>query len=305
MNQENNEDRVCSYDGITLYTQTEACIEHTLGSSKKYNLEGSYDISTDERYWKFSGKYKNFNISSVINPKGRGIRLGGSLHKLKNGDHNYDSFKWGEFLKVCYEIINEFKLDSKKTFIWSLESGLNNPLASHLKYKARDIPEHTVFLRGKPKKSSQTEYKRKGFGLTVEKGYCKHKLYDKGIQFKVGYEILRTECSCKKDHLEKYGLITLDDLLDYNKHLLFGEYLLAVFNTLLIFQPEILTNPSLPDKDRLFLLEYSNNLSWFRLRKKSDYQYQKARERFLALIDNYCEINYRTEILNQMISQLH
>jgi len=305
MNQENNNHKVCTYDGITLFTQDKGCIAHILKNSEKYKLQGSYDITTNQTLWKFSGKYKNFTISAVTNSKGNGIRLGGSLHKWKNQVHNYDTFKWGEFLKAYYEIINEFRLDPCNTVIWSLESGLNNPLPNHLKYKARDIPENTLLLNGDPKKSSRSKYAHDGYGLENQRGECKQKLYDKGVQFSVGYEILRTECSCKRRPLAKHGLITLEDLIDYDKHLLYGNYLIKTFETLLLFQPEILLNPSLSDIDRLFLLEFNNTISWNKLRKKSDYQFKKARKRFLSLIDQHCEINYRSEILNLMNSQLH
>jgi len=305
MSYKNNDDRVCTYDGITIFTQDEICIRHILENSERYKLKGSDDIATNQRLNKFSGKYKNFTISTVSNSKGNGVRLGGSLHKWKNKVHNYDTFKWGEFLLVYYEIVDEFKLNPAKTVIWSLESGLNNKLPTHLKYKARDIPEFTLLLNGNPKKSSRSKYARNGYGLENQKGECKQKLYDKGIQFAVGYEILRTECSCKRRPLAKHGLITFEDLADYDKHLRFGNYLIKVFETLLLFQPEILTNPSLPNIDRLFILEYNNPLSWKVLRKKSDYQFKKANKRFLNLIDQYCAINYRSEILKLMNSQIN
>lgn len=305
MCQKNDDQRVCTYDGITIFTQDEVCIRNILENSEKYKLQGSYDVATSQTLNKFSGKFKNFTISTVCNSKGYGVRFGGSLHKWKNQVHNYDTFKWSEFLKVYYEIIDEFKLDPAKTVIWSLESGLNNRLPNHLKYKARDIPEYTLLLNGNPKKSSRSKYAHDGYGLENQKGECKQKLYDKGIQFAVGYEILRTECSCKRRPLAKHGLITFEDLVNYSKHLSFGNYLIKVFKTLLLFQPEIFTNPSLPDTDRLFMLEYNNAISWNKLRKKSDYQFQKARKRFLGLIDQYCEINYRSEILKLMHSQIH
>ncbi len=299
-----NDNKVCIYDGITMTTRDPGTIEYILGKAEKYNLRGGYDIATNTALWKFSGRYRNFTISSSNNKKGRGIRFGGSLHKWKNQAHNYDTFRWIEFLRVYEEIIEEFHLDPYNVTISSLEGGLNNQLPDHLNCKARIIPENTMYLKGKPKKINRTRYPNEGYGLEIQIGECKYKVYDKGIQYKVGYEILRTECNCKTRPLSKHGLILFSDLLDYQKHLSFGSFLLEVFNTIIVAQPEILLNTALSMEDKIFILEYSDSNAWLKLRKKSDHSYQMARLRYFDLIDKYCNINYRNEVLKLMAYQI-
>src|SRR5690242_3290232 len=119
--------RVCIYDGITFFIKDQHCIDHILSNEKKYNLQFSYLKYGDSLVSRFVGKYKNMSISSIRG----GIRIGGSLHKWKNGNHNYDTFYWNEFLIVYQEIVDEFKFDPSQARILSLEGGLNNVLPEH------------------------------------------------------------------------------------------------------------------------------------------------------------------------------
>ena len=293
--------KVCIYDGITFFIKDQGCIDHILSNEKKYNLQFSYLKYGDSLVSRFVGKYKNMSISSIRG----GIRIGGSLHKWKNENHNYDTFYWNEFLSVYQEIVEEFKFDPSQARISSLEGGLNNVLPEHFKFKAKDFPINTILLMGDPKISNRQKYSNDGYSLTISKGECKYKIYDKGSQFKLVHEIVRTECSCKKRPLFKHGLAAFEDLLDYSNHFSYAKFLLKAFNSLIIFQPDVLEGHNLPEQDRVFLSALNNSRHWIEIRKKSDYQFKKNINRYFSLIQEYSPINYRAELLTIMESQLY
>lgn len=293
---------VCIYDGTSIFVRDPKIFDQVFDNTEKYNVQ----IITDTVSGKedFKGRFRNLTINSATNSRGPGVVIGGSLHKWKNKDHNHDVFFWEDFLTVYNEILSEFKFDPSKTDLWSLEGGLNNLLPSNFKSPIRDILENTLLLKGESKKESRTKHANKGYGLEVIKGECKHKFYDKGSQYRLEYKVLRTECSCKRRPLAKHGLITFEDLIDFEKHQSFGKHLLKAFETLLIFQPEVLHAPDLLSQDRDFLLQHNNTNAWTALQKSNYHQFKKAKNRLFTLIDKHCDINYRTEILNLMRAQL-
>jgi hypothetical protein len=297
-------DKVCIYDGITLFILDPAFKEHLKNNSGRYRLIGSYDYETGTRLETFTGRFRNFDIYTAANSTGYGVVIGGSLHKWKNRTHNYDKFYWRDFIQVYKEILEEFKFNPEKTLIWVLEGGLNNTLLPHWNYKASNFPRNTILLKGEPKSSKTKKHTKGAASLHIEKGSCTNKLYDKGKQNNLDYELLRTECSCKRKSLIKIGINSFEDLLDDNKHHKLGKQLIKTFDTLLLSQPEILVHPDMTMEDKMFLLEYNNSLAWITLRKESDYQYQIKRKKYLNLIDKYAEVNYQKEILLQMQKQL-
>jgi hypothetical protein len=297
-------DKVCIYDGITLFILDQALKEHLQCNSRKYKLIGNYDYDTGTRLETFTGRFRNFDIYTAANSTGYGVVLGGSLHKWKNKTHNFDTFLWQDFRQVYEEIVDEFRFDPSKTLIWVLEGGLNNTLLPQWTYKANDFPRNTIFLKGDPKSTKKKRHSKGGASLHIEKGSCTHKLYDKGRQNNLDFELLRTECSCKRKSLIKLGINTFENLLDYEKHVKLGKQLIRNFETLLLFQPEILQHIDISTEDKMFLLEYNNSAAWINLRKESDYKYQITRKKYSGLIDKYADVNYQREILAQMQKQL-
>ncbi len=301
----NNYDKTCIYDGITFFIKDQSSINYILQNASRYNIEETTDLASQSVLWKYRGRYKNFTIKAHFNSKVRGLTVGGSLHKYKNVNQNHDHFKWSDFLSVYNEIINEFRFNPKLVDIWSLEGGVNIRLPENYRYKASDIPKMTILLKGEARKASRNKYAKDGYGLEISKGECKYKMYDKGSQFKLEYEVLRNECSCKSRPLKKLGLRSFQDLINVDSHSKYSTYLLRSFETLLIFQPEILEHSELRESDRMFLYRFNTDASWNNVRKISNYQYQKNRLRLDQLINRYCAKNYRQEILNQMKSQLN
>jgi hypothetical protein len=297
--------KICIYDGITFFILDPAFRQHVLQNCARYNLQGNFDYESRQPTGSFRGKFRNFDIYTAGNSRGSGVVLGGSLHKWKNKSHNHDTFYWDDFIKVYNEILDEFDFKPELSDVWVLESGVNFHLPTNWPYKASALPNNTIFLKGEPKARLARRYPNNGYSLTIEKGGCKAKFYDKGSEFDLPYEVLRPECSCKRRTLQKLGLNTFKDLLDEKIHLKLGKQLTKEYRTLLLFQPEILQNIALTSEDRMFLLEFNTSNAWINLKRtRTDYQYQQIRNKYLALIDKYCEINYQREILTYLAQQM-
>ena len=295
--------KICIYCGITLLIRDPQSINHIISNPVKFKLKGMHDMVTGDDLGVFEGKYKNFRIRTGGNKRGVGVFIGGSLHKWKNATHNHDTFYWYELLKVLAEIANEFQFNPEEVDVCSVEGGLNILFGPTWKYKARQIPKNTILFKGEPKSSVRKKMPNGGYQLEMEKGECTDKMYDKGRHYKLSYEVLRYEKRFLK--FRSSGIRLFSNLLDVNLHDALGRKLLETFETIIIFQPEILDNGNLFEQERQFLLEHQNEHSWLRLRKERKYHgFRKRVKEYDRLITKYCPINYKTEILQLMKLQL-
>ncbi len=296
-------EKLCSYDGITLFIKGEEIRNHVQDLDHKYRLRREFDYSG--RLTNFQGRYKNFDIWTAGNSRGSGIAIGGSFHKLFNNElHNYNTFYWSEFEHVYSELLNEFQFDPLQTDIWVLESGINNLIPNDLMYNASNIAESVIYINGKPKLTEQKYHPKGGFGVTMKKGRCAIKIYDKGRQYKLLDEIVRTECSCTRRKLIQLGFHTFNDLMDFKKHQAYSQFVYKKFQNLILFQPEIFDSSDLTNEEKLFLYEYSNGNAWTALRRNNPYKFKKTLEELQKFIDRHCSINLRRLLLNQMQTQI-
>ena len=100
------------------------------------------------------------------------------------------------------------------------------------------------------------------------------------------------------------GINTFSDLFDFDKLQQYERRLLKFFESLILFQPEILDSSVLTDEELLFMMEYRNSNAWIELKKKSQYQFREKKKKFSSLIDKQCPFNYKTELIRIMASQL-
>lgn len=162
------------------------------------------------------------------------IEMQGSLHKYKNcGEHNYDRFTYLQLKEVLYDLVDKFGIDLKKSIIRNIEIGVNfkPPIKTKL------ILKNLLFHRSKPFKD---QYVKKGdYRMVVHQRYCE-KVYDKGLQYGLHYELIRYELQFKKMYdLGKMGINSLSDLLDQEKINMLKNLLLFEWDNTFLFDPTI------------------------------------------------------------------
>jgi hypothetical protein len=256
--------KICLYDGSTILIKDPESIAHVKNNPEKFRLKGRYDMETGDVSDQFEGKYRNFEIRTGGNKRGKGIFIGGSFHKWKNRTHNYDTFYWDDFLEVYDELLEAFQFRPELACICSVEAGLNIEFAKEWGYKAAQIPKSVVLLKNLPRSSGKKHERNKGYSLTNNKSEVTTKIYDKGKQFYLTYELLRIENKFEKSRSAKIRLFS--ELKDIEKHDYLAQHLLKTFETLILFQAEIFSNQNLSEEDHQFLLIHQNENEWLRLR---------------------------------------
>lgn len=298
------------YDGIEIFVTDPTFENHLETHRNQYGLMetiSAHDAISKKR--RFSGRFRNLDIKyQYTNLGGEGYLISGSLHKWRGwptDSRNYDIFTWIEFLNVYREILNQFQFDPSQTVIWELEGGVNNRILNFDPSGVNKLIERTVWLlSGKPKLYKRTKFSKGALGLDIQSGENKAKFYNKGLQVEAIEAIVRTECSCKRRVLKKFGIRNFQDLICKENHDRYGKYLLKTFESLIIDQFEFFNPLCLNEEERQFLNTYSNLVNWKALRKESDYKFKKTRKKFFELIDRCCERNFRNEILDSMNLQL-
>lgn len=296
--------KICLYDGVTILITDPDSIAYIKDNPEKFQLKGRYDLETGDVSDQIEGKFRNFDIWTGGNKRGKGIFIGGSLHKWKNRTHNFDTFYWHQLVKVCDEISEAFQFKPELAFICSLEAGLNIEFAKEWTYKAAQIPKNVVLLKNQPRKINKEFQRNKGFLLQSTKSEVATKMYDKGKQFYLTYELLRIENKFQKSRSANIKLFS--ELTDIRKHDELAQKLLKTFETLILFQPEIFLNKSLLEEDRQFLSIHQNENEWLRLRGNRKYkEFEKRVKHYNSLIDKYCPVNYKNSILQIMKNKIN
>ncbi|KIC61722.1 hypothetical protein [Chryseobacterium taiwanense] len=214
-------------DNLRIYFKDKIHFESLIKKNRKFNCTiDSEDLKNDNPealYYPIKGKIGS--LVYVINPQSAYIE--NSIHKYYNlimtgKEYNYNDFSYCDLVQTLDELLNEFpEYDFLDTKITSLEFGFN--LAVDINVK--DLIEKNVLLYNfKPHYVFEDN---KNFVLKKFKsGNHIFKIYDKGRQNKLDYELLRVELKYNTKELKKLGIINFLDLYNPNKNLgLFNDFM--------------------------------------------------------------------------------
>ena len=218
-----------------------------LATQKYYPETGSWrsDILT----------YKNFTFENVLNIH---LNWEGSLHKFKNdGKHNYDQFTIQDIKETLSRIENLFCIDNKKTKIHNLEFGVN----LNVPFEVRRILDSIIIYKGK---DEIKRFNGKGYLIREKHEQYEIKIYDKGMQYNTGTNILRFEIKVKTmQYLRSKGcdVVYLSDILCPVIQSKLGIILSKAVNNILVYPLEYdLTY--LKRKDIEFFLKGRDKTYW-------------------------------------------
>lgn len=182
-------------------------------------LENFSSIIKSDTYTKVDGygeiiyaliEYKNLKF---LLKKGY-FRMEGSFHKFyNNGLHNHNTFYFSNFIEVLKDLEVNLNILPKNLVLKNLESGFNIRQLIKSKTILNGLLIHKKELYEKTKTKGKSRY------YTVDHQFYEIKIYDKSLQYKLAHETLRVEVKHKKmSVLNNHGIITVEDLLDLNKH---------------------------------------------------------------------------------------
>lgn len=248
-------------------------------------LQQITDINTGEIF-KYIGK--NNGLTFKISPSGH-IEIGGSLHKFHNkGTHNYDDFNIYKLRETIEHLSDCFNINPYTATIHKLEFGLNlitpfNPtyfLNSLVSYRGKQFND---FDKGEGKLCNMTQYSIK--------------IYNKSLQYHLGYYLLRVEISVNKMQALNTGPIFLVDLKSLNTWQICFNQLLKAFNMIVIKDDIIVERLSPSEKE--FYCSATNPETWKNHNMKPRERYNNILK-FNDINNNYGQNRYAEIIKDSM-----
>mgnify|MGYP003576762583 CR=1 FL=1 len=179
----------------------------------------NFSKAKDKKVYKYFSSYRNYrlvlkevhftNESNYLEPSYY-LTIRGSLHKSFFGGQNYEFFSWMDIQEEINTLVNGLKIHPEKTYLRSIELGLNIPVPFNV---IRFLESDLLMYRS----SFWNQYRPDNQGVKL--GFfcnCAHydvKLYDKGLQYKLPYDLMRFEVKFKKmQKLNRMQIETLADL---------------------------------------------------------------------------------------------
>jgi len=251
------------------------------------------NIKTGEVTGKIIAKYQGLRFIIDVN---KSIYIQGSLHKYFNGGkHNHNDFGYYELMGVFHDFMKTFQLNLRNCTLVNLEIGANfTPVIP-----AKEILTHTFLHQKKEFKTGDFEnghYKQATFREYVVK------IYDKGLQYNLGKELLRFEVKLKTNRIIKSkGVHTLVDLIRPIIHQKLANHLLECWYANLMYDPTF-DKMKMPFNKVDKLYSWSNPIFW----SESAMPTKKYRNRFRREVNEYKQYqeHYSENLQHQMAKVL-
>lgn len=216
-----------------------------------------------------NGTWEGYNIEvKEVNTTGRKNRyylhIDGSFHKNHFNGANYLPFPFSELIKQLHHIETGLQLTPKNAMLKNLEFGIN---IKTLFPPFQFLRDNLLLHKGKPFVTYDKGKDGKVLGMRCTHEEMEIKIYDKGLQYDLPYNLMRFELRIiKMNWFKKYGIKCLNDLheLDNAKPLLLS--LLEVWDSLL-FTDLSINGANLTAKENELFLSGSRAGFWPRLKE--------------------------------------
>jgi hypothetical protein len=188
-----------------------------------------------------------------ISVRAEQVSLQGSLHKFHENGTNYQDYSLADIRRTINELAQKLQFDPEKAFINFIEVGVN----IQIDRPAKDLIKTAVIYRNKEFKPMFIKQGTKGYGKQAETQRFVVKIYDKGLQYNLDYNLLRFELKViRTAHLKRYGIfaLTLADLTRPEVYPKFLQMLLDSVEGILMYDPD-LTPDNFDGKDRELFIE--------------------------------------------------
>lgn len=243
----------------------------------------------------------------VIEPRTDGVLLSGSLHKLhsqlnnlatpnnvtKYGGFNGYTFTLDKITESINALCEVLDVCPSVCVLQNIEIGLNNRITFDPKQ----------FLNGILFHRNNFDYTVKHNGNYVQFDHSEYylKLYNKGKQYEMPYEVIRVEVKVvkmRKLHAQGIELYTLNDINETTLRQAF-EVLYSEFSELVYYDLTTRTD-QMKEKDKAYTLRLQNKAYWKSLTRK---QKKKERDKLQKMIMEFSD-NLKGQIQSKMHDEL-
>lgn len=237
------------------FFKIECTIENAEDLLNVYNFKSEVSRMTGEIAPFSVYEYGDFKIK--LSERGFVIVLG-SGHKHYNNGQNYNDFTIADFINVVEEISGVLNCNLWNFKPDTIEIGVNiEPIISTRKLLRYSILHGHKEFKNKVVKNGgdfkQVDYQQ----YTV-------KLYDKGKQYMLAYDLMRFEINMKPGLLRRIGISCLSDLLKPDMIEKLGEMLQKQYNEILFIDPSI-DYAKMPTKYSEKFKDWGNHNYWIEL----------------------------------------
>ena len=256
------------------------------------------EISTKRRYDKIitthRSKWETFDLivkevlNTITGKKIFHLTIKGSLHKNQYAGTNYLPFTWNQLQDQINHVCKTLCINPTNAQISTLEVGVNIFTPFEV---TPFLMQNIINYKGEPFNRYKAD--SNGFCLGI---YCSLnqyviKLYDKGKQNELAYNLLRFEKRCiKMQQLNTAGIKYLSDLLNYANVVNLLPILLEAWQNVLIYDienlPKLAKTCQLSKKEIELLNSGQNPKYWEQLKKENKRQFNYHRDKFKKLVVN-------------------
>jgi hypothetical protein len=213
------------------------------------------------------------------------LNIRGSFHKNNFNGENWDEFNWDALQNQISHLCISLFIEPEKARISGLEFGVNivTPFTvSHF------LNNYIIDYKGREFNNYRRDTNGLELGLYCEFNQYSIKLYDKGKQYDLPYNLMRFEKKfIKMQVLNKKDIIHLSDLFDKHKVYNLKPMLLRAWDDILI--REIVNEENLSkkikNKEYILILNGKSVKYWQQLKEKNVAQYNYNRRKYRKIVN--------------------
>jgi hypothetical protein len=299
-------------DGITIKTSINNLDEWLVSTNVKAwtstdNTTG--EIRSRKRESKIvikrRGKWENYNIEIIEVRELKNdltkyyLNIRGSLHKNNFDGANWQEFNWNALQNQVWHLCKSLFIEPQNARISRIEFGVNIETPFSV---SQFLNTNVIDIKGRGFNYYRRDANGLELGLFCEFKQYSIKLYDKGKQYDLSYNLMRFEKKCiKMQVIKKSGIVLLSDLLDKQKLCRLKPMLLKAWDDILISDIENEDNlsPKITAKEyNLFLNGKSSNY-WQKMKQTDVGQYNYNRSKFKKIVKRF-GLNYHSLIRAQI-----
>lgn len=208
------------------------------------------------------------------------LSIEGSLHTNHFDGANYRRFTFADLLYQINYLCLNLQLKPVKCILRTFEYGFNLPV----KFNPTEyLKDNLISYKGKKFDRFQTENKI-SIGFNCSLSEYKIKLYDKGLQNSLPYNLMRFEKAYKKmTSPKRIGIITLAELIKVKFLNELQNELLKAWDDVMLFDSSVFEGEVLPADVEIFLLKCKDPNYWNNFKNRSSRQYYKNKYKELLL----------------------
>ena len=211
------------------------------------------------------------------------LKIEGSLHKNHFDGANFSRFTFTDLCSQINYLCLNLHLNPNKSILKNFEYGFNLPVTFNpIEY----LKNNLISYKGKQFDRLKTE-SQISIGYDCRLSEYKIKIYDKGLQHDLPQYLMRFEKAYKKMTSPKklMGIYSLADLTKPDNLKKLQKELLQAWNEVLLFDSTMLTNVSISDKDKIFLLQCRDPKFWKTFKNRT--ARQRNKDKFQNLLLKY------------------